>query len=92
MKYSLIPVIDKIMLRKRILVESVNDKLKNIAQIEHLRHQSSANFITNTLSAIAAYCFLPKKPSISLEFITELASKNSGIKNLIPSSAARILN
>ena len=69
MRNSLMSVSDKIMLRKRALVESVNDELKNIAQIEHSRHRSFANFITNALSAIAAYCFFPKKPSISLEFV-----------------------
>ena len=71
MKNSLMTVADKIMLRKRAVVESVNDELKNIAQIEHSRHRSLTNFITNALSAIAAYCFFPKKPSISLEFITD---------------------
>ena len=71
MKNSLMTVADKIMLRKRAVVESVNDELKKIAQIEHSRHRSFTNFITNALSAIAAYCFFPKKPSISLEFITD---------------------
>lgn len=61
-------VYDKIMLRKRALVKSVNDELKNISQIEHSRHQSFINFITNALSAIAAYYFFTKKPSISIEF------------------------
>lgn len=46
-------------------MEFVNDELKNIAQIEHLRHRSFTNCITNALSTIAAYCFFPKKPSIS---------------------------
>ncbi len=59
------------MLRKRAVVESVNDKLKNIVQIEHSRHRSFTDFITNALSPIAAYCLFPKKPSISLEFITD---------------------
>ena len=71
MKNPLMSVADKIMLCKRTLVESVNDELKNIAQIEHSRHRSFANFITNALSAIAAYCFFPKKPSISLEFVSD---------------------
>lgn len=61
MKNSLMSVSDKIMLRKKALVESVNDELKNIAQIEHSRHRSFANFITNALRAIAAYCFFTKK-------------------------------
>ena len=71
MRNSLMFVADKIMLRKRALVESVNDELKNIAQMEHSRHRSFVNFITNALSAIAAYCFFPKKPSVSLEFVND---------------------
>ena len=68
MRNSLMSVADKILLRKRALIETVNDELKNIAQIEHSRHRSSANFIANALSAIAAYCFFKKKPAIDLEF------------------------
>ena len=71
MKNSLMTVADKIMLRKRAVVESLNDELKNIAQIEHSRLRSFTNFITNALSAIAAYCLFPKKPSISLEFVLD---------------------
>ena len=69
MKNSLMTVADKIRLRKRALIECVNDELKNIAQIEHSRHRSFTNFIINALSAIAAYSFFPKKPSISLDFV-----------------------
>lgn len=71
MRNSLMSVSDKIMLRKRAMIESVNDELKNIVQIEHSRHRSFANFITNALSAITVYCFFPKKPSISLEFVSD---------------------
>ena len=71
MRHSLMSVADRIMLRKRVLVESVNDELKNIAQIEHSKHRSSTNFMTNALSAIAAYCFFPKKQSISLESVLD---------------------
>ena len=46
-----------------------NDELKNIAQVEPSRHRSFANFLTNALGALAAYCFLPKKPSINLELV-----------------------
>ena len=71
MKNSLMSISDKIMLRKRAIVESVNDELKNIAQIEHSWHRSFTDFITNALSAIAAYCFFPKKPSINLEYVSD---------------------
>ena len=50
MKNSLMSIADKILLRKRALIETVNDELKNIAQIEHSRHRSFNNFIANSLS------------------------------------------
>ena len=72
MKNSLMSsVADKILLRKRALIETVNDELKNIAQIEHSRHRSFNNFIANSLSAIAAYCFFEKKPAIDLYFVKD---------------------
>ena len=71
MKNSLMSVADKILLRKRALVETVNDELKNIAQIEHSRHRSFNNFIANSLSAIAAYCFFEKKPAIDVCFVKD---------------------
>ena len=71
MKNSLMSVADKILLRKRALIETVNDELKNIAQIEHSRHRSFNNFIANSLSAIAAYCFFEKKPAIDLWFVKD---------------------
>ena len=71
MKNSLMSVADKILLRKRALIETVNDELKNIAQIEHSRHRSFSNFIANALSAIAAYCFFEKKPAIDVCFVKD---------------------
>jgi hypothetical protein len=68
MKNTLMNVNDKILLRKRALVESVHDELKNICQIEHSRHRSFANFITNLLAGLTAYSFLPKKPAIKCNF------------------------
>ena len=46
------------------VIETVNDELKNICQVEHTRHRSIAGFILNIMSTIAAYSFFPKKPSI----------------------------
>ena len=60
---------DRILLRKRVIIETINDELKNVAQIEHSRHRSVPNFIANLLGGIAAYCFFPKKPMINLERI-----------------------
>jgi len=66
MKNKLINIADKILLRKRAIIESVNDFLKNICQIEHTRHRSVANFLVNVISGLVAYSFIPKKPSIYL--------------------------
>jgi hypothetical protein len=65
MKNALMLLHDRIMLRKRALIESVNDELKNICRIEHTRHRCIDNKIINTLSALAAYSFFDKKPSIN---------------------------
>ena len=58
---------DKILLRKRSVIETINDQLKNIAQVEHSRHRSFGNFITNLVAGIIAYSFQEKKPSIKYE-------------------------
>lgn len=62
MKKQYIEIKDRILLRKRAVVESVNDLLKNFFQIEHSRHRSAYGFITNLFSALIAYTFYPKKP------------------------------
>ena len=66
MKGALMSVSDRVLLRKRAIIESINDELKNIAQIEHSRHRSVCNFAANLLGAVAAYCYFPKKPSIQV--------------------------
>lgn len=58
---------DKILLRKRALIESVNDELKNICNIQHTRHRSTKGFLINLVSGLAAYHFLPKKPSLNIK-------------------------
>ena len=67
MKGALMSVSDKLLLRKCAIIETVNDELKNIAQVEHSRHRSFDNFIVNILGAIAAYCMFPKKPCINVQ-------------------------
>lgn len=64
MKNKLMPLVDKLLLRKRAVIETVNDQLKNISQIEHTRHRSVWNFMANILAALTAYALQPKKPSI----------------------------
>ena len=66
MKNKLMLLWDKIMLRKRFLIETINDQLKNQMQIEHTRHRSPNNFIVHLLSGLIAYSLKPKKPSLNL--------------------------
>ncbi|KAA6333378.1 hypothetical protein EZS27_018197 [termite gut metagenome] len=67
MKNRLMGLNDKILLRKRSIIETINGELKNRCQIEHSRHRSPANFIMNLLAALGAYSFFPKKPSIKFD-------------------------
>jgi hypothetical protein len=67
MKNVLMELKDKILLRKRSVIETVNDELKNRCQIEHSRHRSFEGFLANTIAALIAYCFFPKKPAIKYQ-------------------------
>ena len=66
MKNRLIPLVDKLLLRKRAIIESVVDQLKNISQIEHTRHRSPVNCFINIIAGLIAYCHQPKKPSLNI--------------------------
>lgn len=67
MKNRLLPLWDKVMLRKRALIETIIDQLKNISQIEHSRHRSRAGFMVNLLAGLVAYSYQVKKPSLPIE-------------------------
>lgn len=67
MKNCLMTISDKVLLRKRSVIETVNDELKNICQIEHSRHRSFGNFLSNIIAGLIAYSFLPKKPKIKFQ-------------------------
>jgi len=66
MKIRLMPLIDKILLRKRAIIETINDQLKNISQVAHTRHRSVTNFLVNLVAGLIAYTHQPKKPSLNL--------------------------
>jgi transposase len=72
MKNRLLPLADKILLRKRAIIETVFDQLKNISQIEHTRHRSVNNFVVNLLCGLITYCHRPKKPSLHLDALPRL--------------------
>jgi hypothetical protein len=66
MRGRLLTMTDKLLLRKRAIIETIYDQLKNICQIEHSRHRSPRNFLVNLLAGLIAYCHQPKKPSLDL--------------------------
>ena len=67
MKNKLMPLIDKLLLRKRAIIESINDQLKNISQLEHTRHRSPVNAMVNWIAALVAYSYQDKKPHINFD-------------------------
>ncbi|GFE72223.1 hypothetical protein CFPU101_48330 [Chroococcus sp. FPU101] len=69
MKNKLMSLHDKLLSRQRFIIETINDQLKNISQIEHSRHRSPVNFCVNVLCALIAYCHQPKKPSLRLDWL-----------------------
>ena len=69
MKNPLMNLYDRILLRKRALVETVNDGLKNVCNIEHTRHRSIDNFASNLVARLIAYNLMPKKPSMNIDII-----------------------
>ncbi len=67
MKNRLLRLWDKLMLRKRALIETVNDQLKNISQIEHTRHRSLSGLLVNVVAGLIAYTYHPTRPSLGLK-------------------------
>lgn len=76
MKNKLLALQDKILLRKRAIIETINDLLKNTYQVEHTRHRSVFNFMVNIVSALVAYTFKDKKPAISDYELSEICEIN----------------
>ncbi|OXX39626.1 IS982 family transposase [Vibrio sp. V09_P4A23P171] len=66
MKKKFISLWDRAMLKKRFIIETVNDQLKNISYIEHSRHSSAHGFMLNLLGGLIAYCLKENKPSLDL--------------------------
>lgn len=66
MKNKLMALEDKILLRKRFIIETINDQLKNISDIDHTRHRSPINFLVNLIAGLIAYTHQAKKPHIKM--------------------------
>ena len=67
MKNHLMHLSDKLLLRKRAIIESIIDQLKNISQIEHSRHRSPVNFVVHLIAGLLAYSHQDKKPGLHLD-------------------------
>ena len=67
MKNRLVEWSDKLLMKKRALIESVIGQLKNVCHIEHTRHRSPTNFVVHLLAGLIAYCHLPNKPSVAID-------------------------
>ena len=80
MREQLLPLVDKLLLRKRSVIETVIGQLKQTLHIDHTRHRSPTNFLVNLLAGLVAYQHLPHKPSIRLspEEIKHLTTLESG--------------
>ena len=74
MKNRLMRLTDKLLARKRSIIETIIDQLKNISQIEHSRHRSPINAMINVICGLIAYCHQPKKPSLQMEWALPSAS------------------
>jgi len=72
MKNVLMDLWEKLMLRARGVIESVNNRLKNGCQIEHHCHRSPKNFLANLFGGLVAYQLLPNKPSLKLSSVEKL--------------------
>jgi hypothetical protein len=66
MKNKLIPVGDKLLLGKRLMIETINDQLKNICHIEHSRQRSPVNFRVNLIAGLISDTWKEKKPCIRM--------------------------
>lgn len=66
MKDHLMHLSDKLLLRKRAIIESIIDQLKNISQMEHSRHRSPINFVVHLIAGLIAYSHQDKKPGLHL--------------------------
>jgi len=66
MKPRLLEAVDKILLRKRSIIETINDQLKNVFQLEHSRHRSLSNYMIDIVGSLVAYSYQEKKTSLNI--------------------------
>ena len=66
MRNCLMPLFDKLLLRKRAIIETIIDRLKNVCQVEHSRHRSPTNYFADVIAGLVAYTYGDKLPSLNL--------------------------
>ncbi|MBP9829548.1 MAG: transposase, partial [Proteobacteria bacterium] len=66
MQNKLMLLQEKILLRKRSIIETVNGVLKEDFQLSHTRHRSFINGFIHIFSTLVAYVFKSNKPAIKL--------------------------
>ena len=86
MKNRLVVLDDKLLTRKRAVIETIIDQLKNISQILHTRHRSTTNFAVNLIAGLIAYTWQAKKPSLHLSDKDLALGKTIASTNLTPNS------
>lgn len=64
MKNYLMPAIDKLLLRKRFIIETVFGILKNTMSLQHPRHRSPVNAFVHLIATLVAYSYKTNKPKI----------------------------
>jgi len=89
MKPKILATFDKLLLRKRSIIETINDPLKNIFDLEHSRHRSLTNYTINIIASLVAYSYQPKKPSLKTRFC-ENRKIPRRISNSLVSNPARL--
>lgn len=65
MNNKLMPLFEKILLRKRSIIETIFSVLKRSYELEHTRHRSLENALVHIISTLIAYSMRNIKPSIS---------------------------
>ncbi|KGF71625.1 hypothetical protein DO97_17140 [Neosynechococcus sphagnicola sy1] len=82
------PLIDRLLLRRRAIIESVIDQLQNISQIEHSRPRFPVNFLVNLVCRLIAYCHQPKKPALVLDLHLRPASPELTLNQITSETSA----
>jgi hypothetical protein len=81
MKAQTVEAFDQLLLRKRSLIETINDQLKNIFDLEHSRHRSLTHYLSNIMAGLVAYSYQEKKPALNLRELDLLPLEPTLIPN-----------